>query len=291
MKSAHPHTRSEYKKRSDKHSKSGLPRGSRDLSVRVKTAKGRKLSETLWLQRQLNDPYVIAAREAGYRSRAAFKLLEIHKRFAIFQPGSRVVDLGAAPGGWSQVAAALCINNSKTEKASSAYAQIKNIKIQGTRQRKSQGNSRQGAGIVIALDIRPIEPIPDVILLQADLHDIETETLLYQKLGGYADVVLSDMAASSTGHHATDHLRVMALCELAVNFAVQCLAPGGKFIAKTLKGGCEAALLHRLKQDFSTVRHVKPSASRADSSEEYVVAIGFRHRAIKSKTMLSEAEK
>jgi len=223
--------------------------GARELSVRVKTAKGRKLSSTRWLQRQLNDPYVAAAQREGYRSRAAFKLAEIDDKMGILRPGARVVDLGAAPGGWSQVAAARCVQ---------------------------AGRGRSAGGRVVALDLQEIEPLPDVEILKADMHDRAAETALLETLNGHADVVLSDMAAPSTGHAPTDHLRIVGLCELALDFADKVLAPGGAFVAKVLKGGTERELLLRLKRDFETVKHVKPPASRTDSAEEYVVATGFR---------------
>ncbi|MEM7222480.1 MAG: RlmE family RNA methyltransferase [Pseudomonadota bacterium] len=217
------------------------PRG-RSLKVRVKTAKRRSTSSTRWLQRQLNDPYVSAAKDAGYRSRAAFKLIEIDDKLGLLKPGLRVVDLGAAPGGWSQVAA-----------------------------------QRVGArGQVVAVDLSPIEPIEGVEILSGDLHELETAERLKAALAGPADLVLSDMAAPSTGHAATDHLRIIGLVEAAHLFAQEVLAPGGGFLAKVLQGGTEASLLAELKRDFAKVRHIKPPASRSDSAELYVAANGFR---------------
>ena len=224
--------------------KGGGP-GGRDLTVRVKTAKGRKLSSTLWLQRQLNDPYVVEAKRQGYRSRSAFKLLELDQRFALLKPGQRVLDLGAAPGGWTQVALAVVCRN--------------------------------GAhGKVVALDRTVIEPIEDAVLLVADIDDSATPEALREALGGTADIVLSDMAPASTGHPATDHMRIIALCDSALAVAEMVLAPGGTFVAKVLQGGTEVELLLRMKTVFASVRHAKPPASRSDSAEMYVVATGFR---------------
>ena len=216
--------------------------GARSLKVRVKTAKQRSQSSARWLARQLNDPYVAAARKSGYRSRAAFKLREIDDKLKLLRPGMRVVDLGAAPGGWSQVAA-----------------------------------QRVGPqGRVIALDLNPIDPIPGVEILEGDFHDLANVARLRAALDGPADLVLSDMAAPSTGHGATDHLRVVALVESALAFAEEVLSPGGGFVAKVLQGGTEASLLAALKRQFTKVRHIKPPASRAESAELYVVATGFR---------------
>lgn len=214
----------------------------RALSVRVKTAKGRKLSSTRWLQRQLNDPYVAAAKREGYRSRAAFKLIELDERFGLLKPGARVIDLGAAPGGWSQVA----------------------IKKVGP------------SGKVIAIDKDPIDPIPGVTFAQLDFLAPDAPDQIKEMAGGPVDLVMSDMAASSTGHKATDHLKIMALCEAAVDFAIEVLAPGGHFVAKVLKGGTENELLRQMQQHFEAVRHAKPKASRQDSSEAYVIAQRFR---------------
>ena len=220
--------------------------GARALGVRVKTAKGRKVSSTRWLERQLNDPYVQAAKREGYRSRAAYKLLEIDDKHDLLKPGGTVVDLGAAPGGWSQVAA---------QKVGSA----------------------NGQGMVVALDLQEIDPIPGVTTLQADFMEDEGLALLRAEIGDCkVDVVLSDMAAPSTGHKQTDHLRIVALCEAALEFAEEVLAPEGSFLAKVLQGGTERELLDRLKRGFRAVRHVKPEASRADSAELYVLATGYR---------------
>jgi 23S rRNA (uridine2552-2'-O)-methyltransferase len=218
------------------------PTSRRSASIRVKTARGRKPSSTRWLQRQLNDPYVAAAQKAGYRSRAAFKLLELDERFALLQGARRVLDLGAAPGGWSQV----------------ALAKLK------------------PGSVIVAVDISEVEPLAGVTTLQMDALDPSSVPALRAALGGRADIVMSDMAAAATGHTGTDHLRVMALCEAAIDIAEDVLNADGAFIAKVLKGGTERELLDRLKQSFRKVRHAKPPASRADSSEVYVVAQGFR---------------
>ena len=216
--------------------------GARDLKVRVKHA--RTISSKRWLERQLNDPYVARARREGFRSRAAFKLAEIDDKARFLKKGGRVVDLGAAPGGWSQVAA-----------------------------------KRVGApdvGKVVAIDVLPMEPVTGVEFLQLDFLDHDAPDKLKALLGGPADVVLSDMAANATGHRKTDHLKIMALVDLAADFAREVLAPGGGFLAKVLQGGTEAALLAGLKRDFQSVKHIKPPASRADSSELYLLATGFR---------------
>jgi 23S rRNA (uridine2552-2'-O)-methyltransferase len=219
--------------------------GGRALKTRVKTARKRSLASTLWLERQLNDPYVAQARRDGYRSRAAYKLLEIDDKYRLLKPGQRIVDLGAAPGGWSQVAAA---------------------RIQ----------AREGRGRAVAIDLLPMDAIEGVEFRRMDFHDPEAPGLLHDALGGPADGVLSDMAANSTGHRKTDHLRIVGLAELAADFACEVLAPGGFFLAKVLQGGAEGELLARLKREFATVRHVKPKASRADSAELYLLATGFR---------------
>lgn len=224
--------------------------GGRDLTVRVRTAKGRKLSSTLWLQRQLNDPYVARARREGWRSRAAFKLIEIDDRFRILRPGAVVLDLGAAPGGWTQVA-------------------VERVNALGRRPDRPKGR-------VLGLDLKPVDPVPGAELLQLDFLADDAEAEICARLGGRADAVLSDMAPAATGHRQTDHLRIVALCEAAAGFAVRILAPGGAFVAKVLAGGAEQSLLARLKRDFSNVRHMKPPASRADSAEKFVVATGFR---------------
>jgi 23S rRNA (uridine2552-2'-O)-methyltransferase len=219
--------------------------GGRALKTRVKSARKRSLSSTLWLERQLNDPYVAQAKREGYRSRAAFKLLEIADKHRLFKPGQRIVDLGAAPGGWSQVAAA------------------------GT-------GAKDGRGRVIAIDLLEMDPVEGVEFRRMDFHDPEAPRHLREWLGGSADGVLSDMAANATGHRKTDHLRIVGLVELAADFAGEVLAPGGFFVAKVLQGGAEGELLARLKRDFASVRHVKPKASRSDSAELYVLATGFR---------------
>jgi 23S rRNA (uridine2552-2'-O)-methyltransferase len=211
------------------------------LTQRLKS-KNRSQSSKQWLERQLNDPYVARARREGYRSRAAFKLIEIDEKYRILKKGARVVDLGAAPGGWSQVAA------------------------------KRVGDE----GRVIAIDIQDMAAVAGVDFMVLDFLDAKAPDLLKEKLGGAADVVLTDMAANATGHRKTDHLKIMALVEAAAQFAAQVLKPGGAFLAKVLQGGTEPALLAELKRHFATVRHVKPAASRADSAELYLLATGFR---------------
>lgn len=217
----------------------------RSLKTRVKTARKRSLSSTLWLERQLNDPYVAQAKREGWRSRAAYKLIEIDERFKLLRPGLRVLDLGAAPGGWAQVVA-------------------KKVK------------SAEGKGRVVGIDLLEIDPIPGVEFTRMDFLDPDAPDRLKEMLGGPADAVISDMAANATGHRKTDHLKIVALAELAADFACEVLAPGGFFLAKVLQGGTENELLARLKRDFATVRHLKPAASRADSAELYVLATGFR---------------
>ncbi|MGO9005207.1 MAG: RlmE family RNA methyltransferase [Beijerinckiaceae bacterium] len=219
--------------------------GGRSLKTRVRTARKRSLSSTLWLERQLNDPFVARAKREGYRSRAAYKLLEIDARYHFLKRGQKIIDLGAAPGGWSQVAAA----------ASGAV---------------------EGKGKVFGIDLLPIEPVPGVEFRILDFLDPEAPQILKDWLGGPADVLLSDMAANTTGHRKTDHLRIVGLVELAADFACETLSEGGAFLAKVFQGGTETELLARLKRDFTTVRHVKPQASRAGSSELYVLATGFR---------------
>jgi 23S rRNA (uridine2552-2'-O)-methyltransferase len=211
----------------------------------VKTARGRTVSSQRWLQRQLNDPYVAEAKKRGYRSRAAFKLLQLDDQFRFLKPGARVVDLGAAPGGWTQVA-------------------VERVKPE------------QSGGVVVGLDLTPIEPVAGATVLAKDFYDDDAPAALEELLGGPADVVLSDMAAAATGETQVDHLRIMGLAEAAHDFARQVLKPGGSFVAKVLRGGTERTLLDRLKRDFTKVRHVKPEASRADSAEMYVVGTGFR---------------
>jgi 23S rRNA (uridine2552-2'-O)-methyltransferase len=220
----------------------GPSTGGRSVTTRLKTAKTRSTSSQKWLERQLNDPYVRAAQAAGYRSRAAFKLAEIDDKLHLLKPRGRVVDLGAAPGGWTQVAL----------------------------QRIGEG------GKVVALDLLAMDPVSGAIVLQGDFQDPEAEQAVLAALDGQADLVLSDMAPNTTGHNATDHLRIIALAELALDFAVRVLSPGGAFVAKVFQGGTEKDLLDLLKARFATVRHVKPPASRKDSAELYVVAPGFR---------------
>lgn len=220
----------------------------RVLGQRVRTARGRKPSSTRWLQRQLNDPFVIEARRQGYRSRAAFKLIQLDDRFHFLKPGLNVVDLGAAPGGWTQVAVA---------------------RVQA---------GKPGGGRVVGIDINEWAPVEGAQHLQHDFLAEDAPKLLMEALGGAADVVLSDMAAPATGHPQTDHLRIIALCEAALDFAEDVLAPGGTFVAKVFQGGTEHTLLKRMKQLFSSVRHAKPPASRSESAETYVVATGFRGR-------------
>ncbi len=226
-------------------SSSGSGSGVRNLKQRVKTANKRSLSSQKWLERQLNDPYVARAKREGYRSRAAYKLLEIDEKYKILKPGQRVVDLGAAPGGWSQIAA----------------------KVVGAK------------GKVVGIDLLPIDPMPGVEFIELDFLDESAPGRLIEMLGGPADVVMSDMAANTTGHKKTDHLRIIGLAEAAIYFAREILAPGGAFVAKVFQGGTENQLLADLKRDFAVVRHVKPAASRADSAELYVMATGFRGRA------------
>lgn len=222
--------------------------GERQLKVRLKTARRRTASSQRWLERQLNDPYVAAAKREGWRSRAAFKLIEIDDKYRLLKPGQRVVDLGAAPGGWSQVAA----------------QRVKSV---------------EGQGQVVAIDYLPVEPIAGVEILQMDFLENDAPDRLKALLrGGGADLVLSDMAAPTTGHTRTDHLRIIGLAETAAQFAIEVLSPGGAFLAKVFQGGTERALLDQLKRDFAVVRHVKPKASRADSAELYVLATGFRGR-------------
>ncbi len=214
----------------------------RSLKQRVKTGKGRTLSSKMWLERQLNDPYVQRAKREGYRSRAAFKLVEIDDKYRFLKKGARVVDLGAAPGGWSQVAA------------------------------KRIGDG----GRIVAIDLLDIEPIAGVDFIQLDFLDPAAPDQLKARLGGEADIVLTDMAANATGHRKTDHLKIVALVEAAAEFAREVLKPGGAFLAKVIQGGTEPALLAQLKKDFASVRHVKPAASRAESAELYLLATGFR---------------
>jgi 23S rRNA (uridine2552-2'-O)-methyltransferase len=220
--------------------------GNRSLRIRVKSGGGRTAAQKRWLERQLNDPYVSRAKREGWRSRAAYKLIEIDDKYRLLRPGARVVDLGAAPGGWSQVAA-------------------------------NRVGVGEGRGTVIAIDLLDMPPIPGVDVLKLDFLDPEAPGRLKAMLGGEADLVLSDMAANATGHRQTDHLRIMGLAEAAAAFAREVLKPGGGFLCKVLRGGTEATLLAALKRDFAQVRHVKPAASRSDSAELYLLATGFRH--------------
>jgi 23S rRNA (uridine2552-2'-O)-methyltransferase len=209
--------------------------------VALKTAKSRSASSQRWLSRQLNDPYVAAARQQGWRSRAAFKLLDLDDRFHLIRRGASVLDLGAAPGGWTQVAV------------------------------------RRGAGTVVGIDLLEMDPIPGAVILQGDFTEPEMQARLAGLLaGGKADIVLSDMAPNTTGHAATDHIRIMALAEQALAFAADTLAEGGHFVAKVFQGGSERQMLAEMKRSFSAVRHAKPPSSRKESSELYVVASGFR---------------
>ena len=221
----------------------GSGRGERELKVRVKDKK-KTPSQKAWLQRQLNDPYVARARREGFRSRAAFKLIEIDDKHHILKRGAKVVDLGAAPGGWSQVAA------------------------------KRIGEK----GHIVGIDLLEMDEIPGVTFAQIDFLAPDAPDRLKEMMGGPADVVLSDMAANATGHRQTDHLKIMALVEAAAEFAAEVLKPGGAFLAKVIQGGTEGTLLAMLKRDFASVKHVKPAASRADSAELYVLATGFRGR-------------
>ncbi|MDR9428557.1 MAG: RlmE family RNA methyltransferase [Salibaculum sp.] len=227
-------------------------RGQRDLTVKVKSARGRKHSSTRWLQRQLNDPYVKRARAEGYRGRAAFKIMELDDKFGFLKPGARVVDLGCAPGGWCQVA-------------------VPRINALGERAGKPQGR-------LLGIDLQEVEPIPGAELLQLDFTDDGADDQVKVWLDGPADVVMSDMAAAASGHKQTDHLRIISLCELAAHFAFDVLEEGGTFVAKVLAGGAEGDLQKLLKRKFTKVVNVKPPASRSDSSEKFVVATGFRLR-------------
>ncbi|MEA3263206.1 MAG: RlmE family RNA methyltransferase [Pseudomonadota bacterium] len=218
-----------------------MSRSGRPAGERLKTGKGRTASSTRWLTRQLNDPYVKAAKDAGWRSRAAFKLIELDQKFALLKHAQRVVDLGVAPGGWSQVV------RKQAPKAA-----------------------------VVGIDLLETEPLEGVTLFQMDFMDDAAPALLVEALGGAPDLVISDMAANTVGHKATDHLRTMGLVETAAHFAIENLAPGGAFIAKVLAGGTDTELLALLKRHFTTVKHAKPPASRKDSSEWYVIAQGFK---------------
>jgi 23S rRNA (uridine2552-2'-O)-methyltransferase len=219
--------------------------GERPLKARLKSQKNRSQSSRRWLERQLNDPYVARAKREGFRGRAAFKLIEIDDKHRLLRKGARVVDLGAAPGGWSQVAA-------------------------------RRVGAREGGGRVVAIDILPMAPVAGVEFLQLDFLDPHAPAAIEAALDGSADVVLSDMAANATGHRKTDHLKIMALAEAAADFAREVLSLGGAFLCKVLQGGTEATLLAALKRDFASVKHVKPQSSRSDSAELYLLATGFR---------------
>jgi 23S rRNA (uridine2552-2'-O)-methyltransferase len=221
--------------------------GERPLKARLKSPKNRSLSSRRWLERQLNDPYVARAKREGFRGRAAFKLIEIDDKHRLLRKGARLVDLGAAPGGWSQVAA-------------------------------RRVGALEGGGRVVAIDLLRMAPVAGVEFLQLDFLDPHAPAAIKAALGGSADVVLSDMAANATGHRKIDHLKIMALAEAAADFAREVLAPGGAFLCKVLQGGTEATLLAALKRDFASVKHVKPQASRSDSAELYLLATGFRGR-------------
>ncbi|UUX49322.1 RlmE family RNA methyltransferase [Nisaea acidiphila] len=223
----------------------GRGSGSRMTSVELKNARRHKPSSQRWLRRQLNDPYVAEAQKLGYRSRAAFKLLQLDEKFRFLKPGQKVVDLGAAPGGWTQIAVPAV-------------------------------GADKGKGTVVGIDLLEMEPVPGADLFQGDFMTDEGLAALRARMDGPVDVVLSDMAASTTGHAPTDHLRTAALCEAAFEFAVEVLAEGGTFVAKVFKGGSEQEMLRRMKLAFSAVRHAKPAASRPESPEAYVVCTGFR---------------
>ncbi|WBU52171.1 RlmE family RNA methyltransferase [Paracoccus sp. SCSIO 75233] len=225
-------------------------RGQRDLRVRVKSARGRKLSSTLWLERQLNDPYVQRAKREGFRGRAAYKILELDDKYRFLVPGARVVDLGCAPGGWLQVA-------------------VPRINALGDKGGKAQGR-------IIGVDLQEVDPIPGAEIHQLDFLEEGADDKVKAWLGGEADVVMSDMAASASGHKGTDHIRIVALVEAAAQLAFDVLSPGGTFVAKVLAGGAEQGLQAMLKQNFDKVANVKPPASRSDSSEKFVVAMGFQ---------------
>lgn len=227
-------------------------RGQRDLKVRVKTAKGRKLSSKLWLERQLNDPYVARAKRDGYRGRAAYKILELDDKYRFLVPGARVVDLGCAPGGWCQIAVARV--NALGEK------------------------SGKRVGKVLGIDLQEVDPIAGAEIYQLDFLADGADVQVKEWLGGPADVVMSDMAAASSGHKGTDHIRIVALVEAAAALAFDVLEPGGTFVAKVLAGGAETEMQAMLKRNFDKVANVKPPASRSDSSEKFVVATGFRGR-------------
>ncbi|WP_294220166.1 RlmE family RNA methyltransferase [uncultured Shimia sp.] len=225
-------------------------RGQRDLTIKVKSARGRTLSSTRWLQRQLNDPYVARAKAEGYRGRAAYKIMEVDDKFRFLVPGARVVDLGCAPGGWLQVA-------------------VPRINALGEKSGKK-------VGTLLGIDLQEVESVAGAEIHVLDFMDEGADDQVKEWLGGKADVVMSDMAASSSGHKQTDHLKIMALCETAAYFAFDVLDEGGTFVAKVLAGGAEGELQKLLKQKFTKVANVKPPSSRSDSSEKFVVATGFR---------------
>ncbi|HUH75907.1 MAG TPA: RlmE family RNA methyltransferase [Devosia sp.] len=232
----------------DKALGTGGRKSERDLKIRVKSAKGRKVGSTKWLERQLNDPYVAKARAQGYRSRAAFKIKEMDEKHKLFRKGMRVVDLGAAPGGWSQVAAVAT-------------------------------GSTEANPLIVGIDYLEMDKIPGVILLQKDFTEEDAPAMLIEAMGGKkADLVMSDMAWPTTGHRPTDHLRIVHLIEIAADFAVDVLAPGGVFVAKVFQGGTEHELLHMLKRHFKTTFHAKPPSSRSGSAEAYLIAKGFKGR-------------
>ncbi len=230
------------RRRSGPVTKGGDARAAKQMFERVKTARGRKSSSTRWLQRQLNDPYVKKAQMEGYRSRAAYKLIQLDERFHLLRPGMRIVDLGSAPGGWVQVAL------------------------------------KKDAAEVVGIDLLEIEPIAGATLLQHDFSADDAPDLVKAEMGGPADAVISDLAPWTTGHKKTDHLRIVALVELAAHFALETLKPGGFFVAKVFQGGAEGELLDLLKANFDKVRHFKPDASRSESAETFVIAMGFRGR-------------
>lgn len=221
--------------------------GNRELKKRVKTARGRKPSSIRWLQRQLNDPYVALAKKEGYRSRAAYKLIELDNKFHFLKAGKTILDLGAAPGGWTQVAA---------------------VRVKSTEEKP----------LVVGVDILPMPSIPSAIVIQLDFMDDTAPDKIRELIKGGVDVVLSDMAPNTTGHQATDHIRIMALIEAAYPFACEVLSVGGVFVAKVFQGGAEKELLAQMHKDFTTVKHAKPKASRSDSAEMYVIAMGFKGR-------------
>jgi len=235
-------SRDDGRRRRGGKARTGSRPSGRNLKVRVRSAKGRSVSSTRWLERQLNDPYVAEAQARGYRSRAAFKLLQLDDRFDFLKDARRVVDLGAAPGGWLQVARQRC----------------------------------RPEAVIVGIDLQPVQPVADALVIEGDFLDEAAQAQLMDALGGPADLVLSDMAAPATGHTKTDHLRVMALVEEAADFAERTLAPGGAFVAKVLQGGTEHELLARLKRRFAKIRHAKPEASRSGSAEMYLVATGYR---------------